>query len=78
MPWGNLFFPSRGGEDRLDGFLLGVRDEAAGIDQQEVHGTVLPFRDYLQLVLNPAQKMAGVDVILGAAQGDDLYGLSAA
>ena len=37
----------RGGKDGLDGFLLGVSDESAGVDQKHIDGTALLLRQDL-------------------------------
>ena len=60
------------GKNGLDGLFLRVADEAAGVDELDVDGTRLPFRNDLIGIPDLIQEMLGVDGVLGAPQGDDL------
>jgi hypothetical protein len=70
----NLSFglPLGGGQNGLDGLLLGVSYEPAGIDEENVYQTGFSFRYYLIRVLYLKKQVLGVYRVLRAPQGDDL------
>ena len=63
-----------GFQDGLDGLFLGVPDEAAGIDQLDIHGAGLPFRHDLISIAYLVKEMFRIHGVLGTPQRDDLQG----
>ena len=62
-----------GFQDGLDGLLLGIADEAAGVEQQVINISG-PFasRNHIERIPRLKQEMLGVDGVLRAAERDDL------
>ena len=59
-------------EDCLYGLLLGITDESASIEEQNIHILLLSFRYYFIIVPDLRKKVFSVHLILGTAQSDDL------
>ena len=60
-------------QNGVDAFLLGVADEAAGVDDDGVAVVALPVEvDSMPLCFQPCGEVLAVDGVLGAAEGDDV------
>src|SRR4029077_5067794 len=64
-------------EDGVDGLLLGLGDEGAGVDQDDLRLLrLLPHPE--ALVEQAAEHDLAVHPVLGAAEGEQIYGLAGA
>jgi len=65
------------GVDGVDGLLLALLDEAAGVDDDRIRVARLDHRQKLAAHEQPLEVLA-VDVVLGAAEGDEMVRLGGA
>ena len=66
------FLAFSGLKDGLDGLFLGIANESAGIEQQDVNGLLHALGNYLVRLSDLGEEMLGVNCILGTSERDDL------